>query len=84
MSIINPYRFAAAADLPTGVIVEYLFNSGTTTTPDTSGNGYDLDMTLFGNADVSNAILELDGTGDYATTTVTTDIGNLCKKAYAI
>ena len=77
--VINPYRFGGGGGggLPTGVIVEYLFNSGTTTTPDTSGNGYDLDMTLFGNADVSNAILELDGTGDYATTTVTTDIGNL-------
>ena len=78
--VINPYRFGGGGGgppLPTGVVVEYLFNSGTTTTPDTSGNGYDLDMTLRGDADVSNGILELDGTGDYATTTEVTDLGNL-------
>ena len=61
--IINPYRFAAGGVTRDGLIAEYLFDSGTTTTPDTSGNGYT--GTLEGNAAVSSGVLTLDGTGDY-------------------
>ena len=62
--IINPYRFAApAGGIPRDNLeIEYLFSSGTTTTPDTSGNGNDCTLT---GATVSGGVIDFDGASDY-------------------
>ena len=62
--VINPYRFGGGVTppVPDDAFAEYLFDSGTTTTPDTSGNGYT--GTLINDASVADGILSLDGTGD--------------------
>ena len=62
--IINPYRFAAAGGIPRDNLeIEYFFSSGTTTTPDTSGNGND--CTLVGNTTISGGVIDFDGASDY-------------------
>ena len=63
MNIINPYRFAAAGIPRDNLEIEYLFDSGATTTPDTSGNGNN--CTLNGNASVSGGVIDFDGADDY-------------------
>jgi len=61
--IINPYRFAAAGGIPRDNLeIEYLFSSGTTTTPDTSGNGNDCTLS---NATISGGVIDFDGNNDY-------------------
>ena len=62
--IINPYRFAVAAGgIPRDNLeIEYLFSSGTTTTPDTSGNGNDCTLT---GATISGGVIDFDGESDY-------------------
>jgi hypothetical protein len=63
--IINPYRFSAVAGgIPRDNLeIEYLFSSGTTTTPDTSGNGND--CTLVGDASVSGGVIDFSGVAQY-------------------
>lgn len=65
LMIINPYRFAAAGGgIPRDNLeIEYLFSSGTTTTPDTSGNAND--CTLVNNATISGGVIDFDGNNDY-------------------
>ena len=61
--ILNPYRYSAAGGIPRDNLeIEYLFSSGTTTTPDTSGNGNDCTLT---GATVSGGVIDFDGNNDY-------------------
>jgi len=60
--IINPYRFAAGGIPRDSLEIEYLFSSGTTTTPDTSGNGNDCTLT---GSTISGGVIDFNGISEY-------------------
>ena len=70
--IINPYRFAAGGIPRDSLEIEYLFSSGTTTTPDTSGNGNDCTLT---GSTISGGVIDFNGISEYGVADNVVSIG---------